>query len=107
MQRGPQHGSWILGKYPTGKDLQRLTHLEVHRSLFFDNGSLLQFFFGVHLPGFFGLFEALQCDFIYKLSIGFDAKFRLPRFSKTISETENKKQDLGELVCSQVLPVVF
>lgn len=38
-----------------GKDLQRLTHLEVHRSLFFDNGSLLQFFFGVHLPGFFGL----------------------------------------------------
>lgn len=53
------------------------------------------------------LFEALQCDFIYKLSIGFDAKFRLPRFSKTISETENKKQDLGELVCSQVLPVVF
>lgn len=53
------------------------------------------------------LFEALQCDFIHKLSIGFDAKFRFPRFSKTISETENKRQDLGELVCPQVLPVVF
>lgn len=35
--------------------MQGLTHLEVHSSLLFDNGSLLQLFFGIHLPGFFGL----------------------------------------------------
>lgn len=35
--------------------IQGLTHLEVHSSLLFDNGSLLQFFFGIHLPRFFGL----------------------------------------------------
>lgn len=37
------------------------------------------------------LFEALKCNFIYKLSIRFNAKFRLPCLSKTISEMESKK----------------
>lgn len=39
----------------TRKDFRGLTHLEVHSALLFDNGRLLQLFFGVHLPGFFGL----------------------------------------------------
>lgn len=38
------------------------------------------------------LFEALKCNFIYKLSIRFNAKFRLPCLSKTISEMESKKK---------------
>ena len=38
------------------------------------------------------LFEALKCNFIYKLSIRFNAKFRLPCLSKTISEMEREKK---------------
>lgn len=45
----------LIKFFGTEKTAQGLTHLEVHSPLFFDNGSLLQFFFGVHLPGFFGL----------------------------------------------------
>lgn len=37
------------------------------------------------------LFEALKCNFIHKLSIRFNAKFRLPCLSKTISEMESKE----------------
>jgi len=39
------------------------------------------------------LFEALKCNFIYKLSIRFNAKFRLPCLSKTISEMEREKKN--------------
>lgn len=37
------------------------------------------------------LFEALKCNFIYKLSIRFNAKFRLPCLSKTVSAMESRK----------------
>lgn len=37
------------------------------------------------------LFEALKCNFIYKLSIRFNAKFRLPCLSKTVSEMKSKQ----------------
>lgn len=40
------------------------------------------------------LFEALKCNFIYKLSIRFNTKFRLPCLSKTISEMESKDMKL-------------
>lgn len=37
------------------------------------------------------LFEALKCNFIHKLNIRFNAKFRLPCLSKTIPEMESKE----------------
>lgn len=53
------------------------------------------------------LFEALKCNFIYKLSIRFNAKFRLPCLSKTISEMERgKKNNFKELVYFQAPPSV-
>ena len=48
--------------------------------------------------GFAHLLEALKGDLVHKLSIGVNAKLRLPGFSKTIAETERKKQDSGGLV---------
>ena len=55
------------------------------------------------------LFEALKCNFIYKLSIRFNAKFRLPCLSKTISEMERgkkKQNNFKELVYFQAPPLV-
>lgn len=56
------------------------------------------------------LFEALKCNFIYKLSIRFNAKFRLPCLSKTISEMERgkkkNKNNFKELVYFQAPPSV-
>lgn len=40
------------------------------------------------------LFKALQCNFIYQLSIRLNAKLRLPCLSKTISEMESRTTKL-------------